>query len=299
MQSEECLNNLNDILCSVMLLNDRNFYPEDEEDEDPQNENETVAYFKEPLSKLRIHLVAWHRHSDFCKIRGFLNLYLKLFLTYFISCIQEGDFLSKDVLKDIQSMKLETWADFPYIDTGIKIGKVLNTLFLNMITRKGYIQYHSISFSNLIDDIESPSTRAVTIESICPGLHIKDTDTVPRHIINDMLEQLTGDHSLIYLQSHILYQIIKREEKLPTILGNEIVKKASCLNCFLEDSWLTDFFSWNYEDITSKSCIYAGVLGPEVLYFHYFDYPYPFNYSIMITVYQLIDKIEEYQSLYL
>lgn len=316
MQSEDRLEKLESILGSVMLLNQREIFmscSEDEMEDDTSLENE---FLNAPLVEISNRVpCAWRDIFFSYRMKAYLSLYLKLFLAYMISSIQYGYFLPKTMLDRLNDIKLEGWNDFTYLDTGTGIGTALNFLFINMLKQNGYFHYENTPLSCLIDEkaetIPSYNEFLKLIQESCPGLSAL-FDKAPRH---DSLEELylhLGDDienldqydlCMQYFQSHLLYDILKREEEHPTKLGQEILEDMHQFDSFLIPNWLTQELSWSYLDEDSKSYIFAGLSTLDIYYTQYiydlFDCAYPYDYRLIITAYRLISKMEEYQQLYL
>ena len=96
MQPENRLEDLNSILGSIMLLNQRELlmsYCEDDFEEDTALENE---FLNIPVVEISNHIpCAWRNNFFSIRMKAYLSLYLKLFLAYMISSAQHGNFFSK------------------------------------------------------------------------------------------------------------------------------------------------------------------------------------------------------------
>ena len=313
MQSADRLEKLESILGSIMLLNQREILMscgEDEFEEDTALENKFLCI---PVIEISNHIpCAWKDKFFSLRMKAYLSLYLKLFLAYMISSVQHGEFFPKSVLDRIKDIKIEVWSDFAYLDTGTGIGRALDILFLNIFKHNGYFQYEFNYLSCLIDEVDelSPSYDVFLkmIQESCPGLPLNKNTRYDS--IEDLYMQLgceaenLDEYELCmqYFQSHLLYDILKREEKHPTKLGQEILKNLHQFDSFLIPNWLTQDLSWSYLDEDSESYIFAGISTLDILYTPYqydtFDCAYPYDYRLIITAYRLINKMEEYQRLY-
>ena len=314
MQPENRLEDLDSILGSIMLLNQRELlmsYSEDEFEEDTALENE---FLNIPVVEISNHIpCAWRNNFFSIRMKAYLSLYLKLFLAYMISSAQHGNFFSKTTLDKIKDIKLDVWNDFPFLDTGTGIGNALNILFVNMFEQKGYFQYECIPLYCMVDEEDDAfSSYDVFFDAVqksCPGLPINkntryDSFEELYFQLESNIENLEEyDLCMQYFQSHLLYDILKREEKQPTRLGKEILEDIDQLDPFLIPNWLTQNLSWSYLDEDSKSYIFAGLSTLDIYYTPYvydnIECAYPYDYRLIITAYRLISKMEEYQRLYL